>query len=309
MTNSLLYFGEVNFIHRMSVNTREVSSRKAYEGCSGSSAEIEYFGDWSKGTKPALMGDSDALLLVYMLQSNGEKLNYDTLRKMLHSTVNNYGTIVSSLTGERPLPLNSPAALEVSNVIGTYFKDGSTTSLQNLPSKADSDYIRYRSMMSGSVISNSGLEVNKILDAAAIYAEDHWYWEVDEAAMLGGTDFPGRHTKWSNKVETKVEFPTTRYYRTDYTQKANYNCLVSVPRMWKSENSQYSPLDSFVNWCFENAKPSRGRTILPANNLLTDTEAVKRSTNRFADVPETQKSMARLRPRRFLSPWKKAPSS
>ncbi len=68
-------------------------------------------------------------------------------------------------------------------------------SLRNLPGSADSDYIRYRSMIGGSVLDSAGtLEVNKVLTAAALYAEDHWYWEKDEVAVMGGAEYPGRTT-------------------------------------------------------------------------------------------------------------------
>ncbi|MCF0123815.1 MAG: S-layer homology domain-containing protein [Ruminiclostridium sp.] len=249
LTNTELYLGDVTFTDRVSANTREITVRHAYESYSSTPTKIDYHGNWSSTSSPALLGDSNALLLTYMLMSNGEKPDFAYLKEVLDSDVRDYGAIVTSLNGVQLLPMSSTVGLEVINVIGSYFRTGSTTSLRNLPNDADSDYIRYRSMVSGSVLNKaSGLEVNKVLDAVAFYAEDHWYWEKDEAAFLGGAEYPGKITKSAEKIKTDTGFPPgTYYYRTDYKQSVSYNCLVSIPLETLSINS--TPLYTYTVLC------------------------------------------------------------
>ena len=82
----------------------------------------------------------------------------------------------------------------------------------------------------------------------AFYAEDHWYWEKDEAAFLGGAEYPGKITKSAEKIKTDTGFPPgTYYYRTDYKQSVSYNCLVSIPLETLSINS--TPLYTYTVLC------------------------------------------------------------
>lgn len=259
LTKTELYVGEVRFANSMSVNTKEKTSTKAYESFTASPAEISYYGDWARNANYSLIGDADALLLAYMLKSNGLSADVYTLQKMTGSTTENKGTLVTSINGESPLPADSRLPMHITNVIGSYFKNGGETTLNNPPDKAEKDCFKYRRMISGTVLNSNGqLEGGKVLDAIAFYAEDHWYWEKDEAAILAGGEYPASYLKTVNKVQTKLEFPGTYYYRTEYTHQITLNCIVSVPLKKGFMTSMYSPLDSYEKLCDELKNSSDG---------------------------------------------------
>ncbi len=120
LTNTELYLGKISFSDQLAVNTSEIGSRRAYESFSSAPMKTEISGSWRGNASPLLIGDANALLLSYMLQSNGESTDYAYLKSELGGPADDGGIMVKSLNSERTLPLNSTVNMEVSNVIGSY---------------------------------------------------------------------------------------------------------------------------------------------------------------------------------------------
>lgn len=252
ITGCCLAFGEICFENDATVKTFTRGTAKGYEEASlkSTSVTVSYDGRSTSNTG-VLIGDADALLLQYMLRANGMTPDFAYYNKYLAAgKSSDFGRTVVSLVGEKALPLDSAAVLSARNIIGDYFRTGSSVSLKALPDGADSDDIVARRMMQGSVTDNKTgvLSANELLSAIAVYGESHFYWETDEAAVLGGPNSnPGFAVTYSNE-SGGVEYPNIRHIVHHYHQQVVYNALVKVPCPL-SDARERTPLSAYAELC------------------------------------------------------------
>ena len=178
----------------------------------------------------SLVGDSDALLILYTMRSNGLTLDNEFAQKyLLGPNVKNYGTVVTSLTTDENLALDGRPTMVTTKVIGDYFTTGARIGLNNLPEDLSADQLHYHRKSTGSVIdlSNGARQTGRILMASAVFGESHWYWWDDEAAFFAGPADGGNLRTQFETVCTK-NWGLRQYYH-DFTLQTTYNCLVNRP--------------------------------------------------------------------------------
>jgi len=283
LTSTVLSLDTVTLSTKVSVNTRTRGSASAYQTCSSSPISVTY--GTVLGKDDGLIGDTAALLLYYTLRSNGVAVSFDYLNERLGSgALSDTGSVVTGLNGEQALPLNNNLKMKTYRVLGSYFKDGATVSLNSMPEDAESEYVVYRRMISGSLLDPAGgsISVNQVLTGTAIYGESHIYWEDDEAAILGGPVAQTSFSSGVNKRQVDVDFIGQRYFVTDYNQSVSYPCLVSKPVQNLSAGGQYDPLASFK--ALNDELASRFTVKLLG---VTPTVTPTAPECRFTDVAET----------------------
>lgn len=242
LTNCCISLGELNISSGVDVKSHERSYINGYDGYSvqKTKTEITYGKDGKTADKSFLLGDDKTILIGYMLHSNGADMSFDYLNEHLgEGAASDYGLTVLKLDDEKALPTSDGTSLAVTNLIGRYFRGKSTMSLKSPPSDADKDYFRYRRQITGITMDNASEAINAdvMLSALALYAEYHWIWEVDEAAVLGGPNGRTGLEHSIEKVETDLVFPGTYYYTTHYRQNVRYNCLICTPPATLSSDS------------------------------------------------------------------------
>jgi len=251
LTNTVLGLDEVTFKTHVEVNTRTRGTASAYQTYSSKPITVAYGDGVSEDA--ALIGDTNALLLNYTLRSNGVSVDFDYLKSKLGTpALTDYGSVVTSLNGEQALPLNSSLQMRTYLVLGSYFKNGASVSLNRLPEDAETDYVVYRRMISGSAMNPTGgtIAVNQVLTGTAIYGESHFYWEDDESAILGGPMSQASYSASVDKKEVDVDILGQHYYVSKYDQSITYNCLVSAPIQQKlQDNGETNPLSAYKALC------------------------------------------------------------
>lgn len=248
LTNTELYFTELRFTASATVDTKEDQAITAYRSSKGNAIQYDISGKWGSSheyTKDALIGDDNMLLLAYTMRSNRNDMSYDYLQTHLCDWwLSDYGAIVTSFGQEEAMPLTSSAPLRVTRILGRYFRDGSNISLEKLPEDADSDYVCYRKMVSGSIYRPSTLSVdNTVLSGLAIYGENHGYWLNDEVAILGSSPNQGSFTASFDRIRQDYQY----YFTYKYHQSVGYNCLVCrnvSPKLTGSD--EYNPLNGYT---------------------------------------------------------------
>ena len=252
LTNTELYFAEVHFLGHATVDTKEDMATDTYRGSSADPMTVEFYGRFYDNPQPTisdLIGDDTALVLAYTLQSNGHAMDYKYLQQAACDyKLRDYDTIVTSYHREEDMATGSSAPLKAKRVIGSYFKDGSVVQLNSLPDDAETDYIRHRRMITGSLYdpATGAFESNKVLSALALYGESHTLWWHDETAILGGS--PEQRSFTSSMTRTQQSYQY--YFRYDYTQDVGYNTIVRRPAPVKlTASGAYSPLAAYSDLC------------------------------------------------------------
>jgi len=281
LTNTVLSLDEVTFTTNVSVDTRTRGTSSAYEGYSASPIEVVLGGSENAG----LIGDTNALLLIYVLRSNGIAPDFDYLAETLGVRgPEEYGTILTTLNREQSLSLSSTMPMRTTLILGDYFKNGASVSLNRLPEDADSDYIVCRKMISGSILrpDTGSIAVNQVLTGTAIYGESHFYWEDDESAILGGPTAQKSFTGSVNKKQTDVDVLGQHYYTSSYEQSVSYNCLMSepLPRELNAAD-RYNPLAAYRALCEDLAASAAPRGFTGTLDSKPTTSALP-----FVDVTE-----------------------
>lgn len=253
-----LCFGTITFNGSAEIKTKHRGSVNGYLESKINDTKVSLkYGKYDKSCDASqIIRESDAVLLNYYLNGNGIKLEFDFFNdKLGQGAAKNHGAAVVGAIGQQSLPLNDSTSLSVTNVIGSYFSEKSTTRLSSLPSGADTGDIVGRQMMNGSLmdITTGNVTTSNALSAIAIYGESHWYWETDEAAFLGGPSDIGTLTNSCTKQRSGVDFPATEYYTSYYTQSVSYNCLLSEEphQNMLGATKESEILTSFANLCRE----------------------------------------------------------
>ena len=240
ITNSLLDYVNVGFKNTISARLVKDGLYWNYKGIDGTPITYSY----TRGKTGTLLNDTNALLLLYVLQSGGLKdrvhntiLNYAGERY----TMTDYGTLVTKIDAESDLALDSGTWMECNYVCGDYFENVGGLYLNGLPEDASDKNIFRNRKISGNVLDLETGEpkANVILHAVAGYGETSKWWFEDEIALFGG---PVR-----NGYSSGINSPTG-YNRTySLNTVSQYNALLSnpLPAGFFSGRDGYDPLTSF----------------------------------------------------------------
>ena len=240
ITNSLLDYVNVGFRSTVSARLVKDGVYWNYKGIDGTPITYSY----TLGRTGTLLGDNNALLLLYVLQSDG-------LTDSIHNTLLDYagerysmtdfGTLVTKIGVESDLALDSGTWMECNYVCGDYFENVEGLYLNGLPEDASDKKILRNRKISGNVLELETGEpkANVVLHAVAGYGETSKWWFEDEIALFGG---PVRNGYSSSMVSP------TGYNRTyNLNTVSQYNALLSNPIStgFFSDRNGYDPLVSF----------------------------------------------------------------
>lgn len=252
ITETALYLGRGTIETVGGALTHKVGTDNyAYDDkCTVGPMELKFAGNWPIDTvvSPAsMLGDSDMILLSYVLQSSGGSTKFDYFNEHLSSVrQENLDLILTSTKTMVDLGLDYVGSLKVTNLFGKYFAKADTVTFSRLPSSTEKKYIAISKKLEGTVynMASGKLESNRIVNAMAIYAEGHWYWSTDEAAALS-TAMNGNHyslESYDGPEEWYDDHDKIHYFKRVARLQNDYNVLVRVPVTFGNNNDEYDPL-------------------------------------------------------------------
>lgn len=251
ITNTVIYLGEIEFHGSVNIDWSRRGTYASYRGVSGGSINNRITRDRVMYDIPDqyLLGDVNALVLAYTLQSNGVKFDYDFMNKhMLFSQDHPVDTkefVVTSLNGQKTMNDNTYLKLNSYNILGGYFEGNPSFYLNGLPGKSEMEYFQIRNMITGTIFDTQSatLNIDKPLLGIGAYGEDHSYWLVDECAALSGAST----VHYSSEKEDKyagTDFIGNVFTTTTHNAHSVYNCLLSIPER-RPPVGEADPLESF----------------------------------------------------------------
>ena len=232
ITNSLIDYGRLEMSASVEDYWRHRGSYYAYRDCDGGdiSVSIKMSND-SEPVSGSLIGDSNALLLTYMLKMNGHDLSHDYMNENLtFQKQQDYNGLITSLKTPVKMTKDADICLSTSNVIGDYFKGDPQIYLNSLPDDAEFKYVNIKNTITGTLYDPLRVktQVDKPLLAIGVYGENHLLWTVDESALLYGPTDKGVLKYEIDTVQTDSDAIANRYYTTTLTENITYNCLISA---------------------------------------------------------------------------------
>jgi len=248
ITGTTLKYTTVYFDALSKLKAHYTQSNTTYTSCFDNKIESVI----EKATYDSVpIGDSAMIMLVNILNCNGVEVNHNYLNENLgNNSVAELGSIVTGYSSPQTLTLDGKTKFHVKNAFGSYFKNDST--VNNLPNKAESEYVRYRKKISGSLynLDSKTLTTNNVLCAIASYGENHWYWITDEGGFMGGpsnvSSFKDSYTKTETGQDSTGKIREHKYY-----MSVTYNTIASTQidssKIKLNEDSDYKPLVSLQN--------------------------------------------------------------
>ena len=250
VTNSEVCLTSIQIIGEGQINVKRDGASETYMNSYIQDGKLYFLG--MPSDDQTLIGDTNAVLLSYLLQSSGETPTVANLKKKIGVyLVNTDNHVVTNMSDFQKLTFGWTVPFESFRCAGSYFPHYGTMYLNNLPGKATEGYFKESQMIRGSLcdLSTGSLEANRILSGFGIYGESHATWIHDEAAFVGG---PTTGCEFQpNKLPvytTSAQTPTgVVYYDAHiYDQHIFYNSLITVrPEGCKNTRSGYDPLASY----------------------------------------------------------------
>ncbi|MDO5441029.1 MAG: S-layer homology domain-containing protein [Bacillota bacterium] len=254
ITNSLIYYTDAEFRSDLTAKTTEWRGAfgidyRRYESVDSTDIEFRFI-NGGVPSNASLIGDTNALMLLYTLQSNGIVANHDYFkRNICPSSCSDRGELVTSYTNMPTVPNDSSIHYVLMHVIGNWFPDKKTdVTLNHLPGDTETKYIREKKGVQGSVLTTDGstdIRVNVPLHTVAIYAEGHGKWTKDEIGFLVGPyteDFEGFYYNPKAKDGEDCTYTCATWH--------NYNVLAQAPVKEQSSNdwNMYGdPIDQYLD--------------------------------------------------------------
>ena len=245
VTNSILNYADITFSGQVDVEYYTRGAVSGYESYSASSLKTSFSSDAGLGVNAALVGDTNALVIGYLLQNNGIAMNHEFLNEHFTETKRTKkSTLVTSLVGEQQMTTDTALAMKTHKVIGHYFSGDPVINIGSLPSSAEQDYLVYRKKMTGSTLDTDTLTLkkNQALIGTAAYGESHIFWETDEAAAMGGPSNDPAFEETFSVVKTDDGLFTDTW-KALYRNSVAYNCLLQIPLDTVSVGMGPFPLD------------------------------------------------------------------
>ena len=231
ITNSVIDYGNLSLSSEVSVDWKEIITT-AYVASHGGTINVKLTDSSNNSQSTSmLVGDAPALLLSYMVRSNGGTFNHEYMNNKL--TVNKQRdcfNLVTSYNGDEEMTQDTNARLATNKVIGSYFEGDPDVYLASLPSKAEFGYVNIHRRGVGTIFdgTSSSVSVYKPLIAVAAYGESHTLWSTDEAALMFGPKDTGVMST-AVKTETTYEDTFAHYYTKTLYGSVDYNALISIP--------------------------------------------------------------------------------
>ena len=247
VTNTAIGYGDVTFSGNVNLDYYIRGAVSGYDSFSADPLKTSYSSDYDLGENPALAGDTNTLLIGYLLRNNGTVMDHDFLNEHFSKTKREKKTaMVTSLKGQQLMTTDTDLQMQTHWAIGGWFRKEPKIYLNSLPGSASEGYLVYRQRITGSTVDPSTLSLkqNRALFGTAAYGESHFYWEVDEASVMGG---PCNDPWFNETCETKKtdDGVFTDSYTVYYKNNVKYNCLLQVPiKILKNQPGPY-PLEEF----------------------------------------------------------------
>ncbi len=230
VTGSTLSYSEVTLTGSAAMKYYAMGRVRGFEAYSDPKFSAAYDCDDEISETPEYVGDTNALTIASMLKMDGQKMDHSYLNSRFSSTDRpEHAGIVTSIQGEQTLPLDSGCLMKTHRIIGDYFDGDPEVQLNKLPGKAGTGHLVTRMMLAGTTFDGSApaAQQNRPLIGTAGYGENHGYWIVDEAALMGGPcSDPSFRDEFSREKIEDGNFSDT--YRVVYSNSVTYNCLVQV---------------------------------------------------------------------------------
>ncbi|MBQ3864266.1 MAG: InlB B-repeat-containing protein [Clostridia bacterium] len=250
VTGTVLEYGETRFTASVTVDWRHRGSYYAYRSSDGGNFTTSVTdSSGSKVSGAPLIGDSNVVLLTYLLNASGQSLDHDFMNKHMSPSVNHddFAGLITSLDGQQVMGEGTYLSLKTNNIIGDYFSGNPDIYLNSLPGDAEFGYFPVRNMMVGTLYEPAQIKLNvhTPLTGIAVYGEDHTFWVTDESAVMGNS-----RSNWfvshRQDKQTDRDIISNVYYTTTYDIKTYFNCIISKPLVHSGLSSEeYNALDSF----------------------------------------------------------------
>lgn len=243
VTNSVIDYGEITLKGHIDMKYSTRGHYESYDTYSADAIKASYKLD-EDISDPNFIGDSNALVIGYFVRRAGGNFDHDYMNEHLTKTKRTKrSTTVTTLSGEQQLGFDNSVLLNVHNVVGGYFSDGSKIYLGSLPGGADNEDVVYRRQVQGTMFDGStlGMQKNMPLIGMAAYGESHFLWEKDEGAVMAGPCNDSSFSESISDEHTGSSIILDEYYTKHYDASVTYNCLVQTPPQ-KMNVSANSPL-------------------------------------------------------------------
>ena len=253
VTNSVLNYADVTFSSSVEVEYYIRGAVYGYDSYTANGMKTTYSSDKALGSDFSTVGDTNALVIGYLLQNNGKAMSHDFLNEHFTTTKRTKkSALITSLKGEQVMTVDTNLLLKTHKIIGGYFYDDPEINLNKLPGSAEEEYLKYRRRIVGSTLDTGSLSLkqNAPLFGTAVYGESHWYWEIDESAVMGGPakDPTYKDSFTTKRIDTGVFTDTYKAY---YSNSVSYNCLLQIPSEHLSLKPGPNPLSDFNNLSYE----------------------------------------------------------
>ena len=232
VTGTKLCYGEVTFSGAATMDYYIQGAVSGYESYSAQPFSKSFkYNDSKDGTNPSPVGDSNALVISYLIKTSGSVLDHDYMTEHLNGKgITKRGALLTTINPEETLTTQTNLKLKTHKIIGGYFAKDPEIYPNKLPKSAEQEYLVHRKMITGTKFDGNTLAMNQTapLIGLAAYGENHWYWETDEMALMGG---PCDDSAYKEDFKTeKTDSGLFRdEWRASYSNSMTYNCLLSVP--------------------------------------------------------------------------------
>jgi hypothetical protein len=153
------------------------------------------------------------------------------------------------------MPLDGSIQMKHLNAVGSYYTAGNGTN--KAPGKSDADFITGRQKVLGGIydIKSADIYSDSVLNAFALYAEDHTGWKTCEVGAMGGPINNDR-VKFTQGSQCTANKRCTHTFRVDSTFNALYispvkSNLGNGGLLGSEKDDGYNPLDSFKDLTFD----------------------------------------------------------
>ena len=284
LTNSQLYYVDASLDAEVTVRTEESDygdGKVAYRSYSAQTPVLNMGTELPDGS--AMLDDTNTLLLLYTLKSNGVSGNFHDyfVEKDIDRgiAVSDYGYLLTSYSVGQDLPLDGSVLLRCHLVAGNdsdYFKNYNkkdmTIKSSAMPGDTEEKYVVYHKKVSGSLcdLKTGTLSANQTLLATAVYGESHALWYVDESALFAGPSNASNFASSLYREKTAASTDSSWWNNTlRASRKFNVLYAVPVPSEFLSSPGAYEPLqdlsalNSQLNESSDPASPTRSADPKP----------------------------------------------
>ena len=211
-------------------------------------------GGRSGSTGATFIGDTNGLLLMTYIRNEGITERNKIVERINGGNNTQYQSdqFLTSINSPESMPLDGAIQMKHMNAVGTYYTAGN--GVNKAPGKADDDYIVGRQKITGSIykVNASDISTGEVLNAIALYAEDHTGWKTCEVGAMGG---PNNNDRVNVSMGSNCSANRTceHTFRVDSTFNAIY-VSPAKPQVGEgllqgtnTSDNEYNPIESYKN--------------------------------------------------------------